>query len=299
MRTMRPFVAKDESKEIPRRASILLFVLNELGEVITELKLQKLIFQVQNKAKIKGGYQYFEHYYGPYSKELSMDTFTLMKRGLIQKEIVSGSEHPYWVFRITDKGRRYFKDVIQPNFPSNLAHRIRNVLEMYANYDHYKLTEIVYKEWRIKKPEKLASEIEKLMINLQSVKSFWEALYFPECPIIPYFLAFLEYSQDALEKVSQIKDTVIKSVLVKACQELSDVLANVAQVCSREDLCPLDVLKNICQTPDPSVSEIFGFIEDYCYRNNILPKLFDRSLSELMSGEEYQRLQKEIKNIKL
>ena len=36
---------------LPERSAILLFALDRLGEVYTEIKLQKLIFQVQSKAK--------------------------------------------------------------------------------------------------------------------------------------------------------------------------------------------------------------------------------------------------------
>lgn len=277
---------------IPERTSILLFTLNYLGKVVTELKLQKLIFQVQSKAKTPRCYRYFKHYYGPYSRELSLDTSTLMKEGLLEKEAVFGREHPYWIFRITKEGKKFFENQILPNMPSGLVKRMKRVLDEYSAYDHYTLTDIVYKEWSIKNPKKIDSKLQALTSDIQTITNFWEAIYFPECPAITFFLAFLEYSQEALQKVAPIKDPVIKSVLVGVCQELTDILGNIAQVCSKEEACPIEAEENLCRTPNPSVHEIFAFIENYCERNNILPKLTKRQLREFMTEEEYRRLQK-------
>jgi len=283
---------------VPERANILLFVLNQLGEVTTELKLQKLVFQVQNKAKAPGGYRYFKHYYGPYSRELNIDTFTLMNGGLLEKKAILGREHPYWVFRITDQGKAYFNQSILPKMTSQLLQRMHDRLDEYSVYNHNALAEIVYKEWKIEDPKRVDSEMQILKGDLQAVMSFWEAVYFPECPAITYFLAFLEYSQEALEKAST-KDNVIKSVLVRACKELNDILANIAQVCSKKDICPIEAEKGVCQNPDPSLYEIFSFIEDFCERNDILPKLQNRGLNELMTEDEYKRLQKTFKTFNI
>lgn len=277
---------------IPERARILLFLLTRLGKVVTELKLQKMIFQIQNEAKVPKGYRYFRHYYGPYSKELNMDTFTLMKEGLIEKEIVYGSKHSYWVFKITNEGNEFFEKSIPHDMSPGVIQRMNNVINKYKDYDSNELTSIVYEQWKIKKPGLIASEIGELRKDLQAVMSFWEAIYVPECPTITYFLAFLEYSQEALEKTSLIDDTVIKIVLVRACRELEEMLGNIAQVCSKKGMCPLEAEKGLCQTNDPSVYEIFDFIENYCEQNSILPKLSDQDLSKLMTGDEYRRLQK-------
>jgi len=276
---------------VPERASVLLFMLNHLGEVVTELKLQKLVFQVQNEAKIPGGYRYFKHYYGPYSQELSMDSVTLMNEGLIERQAVIGRNYPYWVFRVTEKGKEHFEQSVLPAISPKSIERMRNVLDKYSKYSHYKLAEIVYHEWKIKEFGNIDSEIQALERDLQAVTSFWETTYFPECPAITYFLAFLEYSQEALTKVTPTKDAVIKSVLARACRELTDNLASIAQVCSKKDVCPMEAEKGLCKTPDPSIYEIFDFIEDFCERQSILPKLSQRELTELMTEDEYKRLQ--------
>ncbi len=276
---------------VPQRASILLFMLNHLGEIVTELKLQKLVFQVQNEAKIPEGYRYLKHYYGPYSQELSMDSVTLMNEGLIERQAVIGRNYPYWVFRVTEKGKEYFAESVLPAMAPKSIERMRKVLDKYSGYNHYELAKIVYHEWKIKEFGNLDLEIRELERDLQAVTSFWETMYFPACPAITYFLAFLEYSQEALTKVASTKDTVIKSVLARACRELTDNLASVAQVCSKKDVCPMEAERGLCKTPDPSIYEIFNFIEDFCERQNILPKMSQRELTELMTEDEYKRLQ--------
>jgi len=281
---------------VPERASILLFALNHLPEVVTELKLQKLLFQVQSEAKIPGGYRYFKHHYGPYSRELSLDAFTLSKQGLIDRRRVFGHQYPYWIFKITDEGSAYFNKSILPNIDSSSSQRMLGVLEKYSNYRHYELAELVYKEWMILQPEELRSRAQILTMDIQTVSNFWQSIYFPECPAITYFLAFLEYSQDALSKVSSAPDTVKMSVLISACRELCDTLEDIGEVCSKEEQCPLEAEKNLCQTPDPSIYETFDFIEDFCERNGILPKLCDRDLADSLTEEDAKRLQSIIEN---
>ncbi|MEM3527886.1 MAG: hypothetical protein QXI59_06140 [Candidatus Bathyarchaeia archaeon] len=282
---------------VPERANILLFVLNHLGEVVTELKLQKLVFQVQNEAKIPGGYRYFKHHYGPYSQELSMDSVMLTNRGLIEREERIGRDYPYWVFRITEKGRWHFTQSILPTMTSKSIERMRSVLDKYSKYSHYKLAEIIYNEWKIREFGSLDLEIQMLEKDLQATSSFLETIYFPECPAITYLLAFLEYLQEALTKVRQTRDVVVKSVLSRACRELTDKLVSVAQICSKKHLCPVEAEKGVCKAPDPSIYEIFDFIEDFCERQGILPKLSKRELAELVTEDEYRRIQNTFKTL--
>jgi hypothetical protein len=277
---------------IPERAYILLFVLSQLKAVYTELKLQKLVFQVQNKAKISGGYRYFKHYYGPYSRELTIDALTLINQGLIQRETVLGREYPYSVFRISERGKAYFEESVLPKLPSANSERMRLIVDEYSQYTPHALAEAVYKQWEIEQPSKIDSETRALETDLHTMSSFWETQYFPECPAVTYYLAFIEYSQDALEKVVATRDPVTKSVLLNACSELNQKLGGIAEVCSKKSECPAVVERDLCRNPDPSVYEVFGFIEDFCERQKILPKLWDRDLHELMTGDEYGRLKK-------
>lgn len=282
---------------IPERANILFFILSELGHVVTELKLQKLVFQVQNIAKVPRGYRYKRHLYGPYSRELNIDTFTLAKKGLIKREEVRGVQYPYWRFEITPPGEAYFKERALRNLTRERIQRMRKVLNEYKGYSHYQLAEMVYQQWRIRKPEALRREMAELAKNLQGVTSFWESAYFPGCPAITYFLAFAEYLQDALSKALSLTDTVVKSVLLMASKEFHDKLMNIAQVCSKEDVCPLDAQEGLCQSSDPSLYEVFDFIEDLCQRNDVLPKLLSRKRGELVTEDEYVRLQKSLKTL--
>jgi uncharacterized protein YwgA len=283
---------------IPERSAVLLFVLNRLGEVVTELKLQKLVFQIQNKAKAPRGYRYFKHYYGPYSRELSMDTFTLMKDGLLEKELKFGeNERQYSIFRITEKGKAFFEDNMVNRLSPGLIKRMENVLDEYSVYSYNRLAKIVYQEWKIEKPNRIQTEIVEVQKDLEALTHFWEAAYFPECPAITYFLAYSEYCREALEKVCDNDDVVVRSILVRACQELRDILSGIAEVCSKKDVCPLEAEKGICRNPDPSVFEVFHFIEDFCEQNKLLPKLCNRDLNEMMTEEEYTRLRKALKTL--
>jgi uncharacterized protein YwgA len=280
---------------LPERSAILLFALNRLGEIYTEIKLQKLIFQVQNKAKVPNGYGYFKHYYGPYSKELNMDTFILASDGLIQKKLIFGDDRKYWKFEITDKGRSFYKECMISHLSPGLITKMSDVLDKYSVYRPNQLAKLVYQEWKLDTPEKLKAEIPLLRRDIDADMSFWEAMYFSECPNIANFIAYLEYCQEALEKVESNKDSVIQSVLIGACQELRNTLSGIGDTCARKEICQIQVDQGICNTIDTSIFEVFHFIEDFCSQSNLLPKLCDRQPSDLLSEEEYKRLQEMLK----
>jgi len=288
--------ARSKRYSVPGRAGILLFVLSELGQVATGLKLQKLVFQVQNRAKIPKGYRYFRHYYGPYSRELDIDTITLAKQGLIKREELHGARYAYLRFEITPLGRAHFEKLLSELTPEGVE-RMREVLNEYKGYDHYHLVELVYRQWKIDEPDRLCLETESIARDLEAVGDFWETLYFPDCPAITFFLAFIDYCRDALSKLRLVDDPVVRSVLVSACRELHERLANIAQVCSKQEVCPLEAQEGLCRTPDPSLIEVFDFIEDFCERNGILPRLLNRKLSELVTEDEYKRLQESLKTM--
>lgn len=286
-------VAGTDLKEdlVPQNAHLLLFVIASLGEVFTELKLQKLLFQIQNEAKIPGGYPYFKHLYGPYSRELHVDTLTLANQGLITHDVVVGNHGPYSKYSITEQGKAYFKEYVLPNLKEKDLTRMRQVLDTYSGYKPLALAELVYKQWRIEDTDALNNASRETLGSLKTVKSFWESLYFPECVVITYYLAFAEYALDAVDRVES-RDAVNRSVLVNACRELSEKLETIAEACSKRGECPADVVTDICNSTAPSVYEIFEFVEDFCDRNNILQKLVERKVEELMTEEEYRRLTK-------
>jgi len=285
---------------LPRRADVLLFVLSEApgGYVATELKLQKLVFQVQYEAKVLG-YDFSENLYGPYSQELNLDTFTANNIGLIERDKILGVEHSYWMFKITDLGKRYFTKSVLPQLDEENIERMRRALSQYAKLEPHALAEHVYRQYGIKDAQRLNSELQGLIKDLEGSTSFWETQYFPKCPFITYYLAYLEYSHDALEKVASVTDTVVKSVLVRACRELDDRLERIAEVCSKNGVCPAKAETDICPTPDPSVHEIFDFIQEFCEQKGVLPKMLNRDLKELVTGDEYERLQKALQNLEV
>lgn len=250
---------------------------------------------MQYEAKILG-YDFYENLYGPYSQELNIDTYTADNKGLIERERVLGVEHAYWMFKVTDIGKEYFGKSVLPQLGEEDIQRMRRALSQYAKLEPHALVEYVYRQYGIKDVQRLNSELQGLIKDLEASTSFWETLYFPECPVITYYLAYLEYSHDALEKVASVSDTVVKSVLVRACRELNDKLENIAEVCSENRACPAKVEPDICQTPNPSVHEIFDFIESFCEQKSILPKMLNRELEELVTGDEYERLQKALQS---
>jgi len=289
---MKPLLAVEHlAANPPERSWIPLYILNEADKIVTKLKLQKIVFLLQNEAKIPSGYAYYKYLYGPYSRELELDTSTLDNLKLICKKEVIGIHNAYWEFSSTISGRKLFQD-IRPKINKHLLDRMQNVLNKYIKMDHNEITAHVYEKYYLNREREINEKRRVLLSNIDSMIAFYESVYFPECPAIIDILAFSEYCSMATKKMDSFQDPVTQSVIVNACGELIDRLSELGKFCAEERICLAKAEKKLCRYPDPSIHEIFLFIEDYCAKKEILPRLSEIDFSELMSGEDFERLRK-------
>jgi len=286
-----------EKTVLPERVWIPLFVLNESGKIATKLKLQKLVFLVQTEAKIADGYDYKRYYYGPYSPELDVDACTLDGNKLIETSLNFGVRYPYWTFNIRDEGRQLVSKLLEKQ-DKRVVDRIRKNLPEYLAMNHNQIVEFVYTKFGLKDRKQLLHNLGDSLRSLSSVTACYESLYFPECPFITDALAFSEYCTSALEKAKSVGDDVVKSVILNSCNELIVKLMEIGQICSAERICFVKAENRTCQYPDASVSELFSFIEDYCVKKSVLPRLDEFSFSK-MSEEEFERLKQAVSEIDL
>ena len=290
-------VFKRLRSELPERSWIPLFILNESESIATKLKLQKLVFLIQNKAKIRNGYDYKKYYYGPYSSELDLDTCTLDNNKLIRMELKSGRTYPYWNFHILTQGREMATFLLE-NINKTLIDRVMNCLNEFIVMDHNEITEYVYTKFWLTDKKLLHRNITDSLRTLKSVIACYEGAYFPACPFISDALAFSEYCNHAITKAKNLSDDVEKSVVVNSCNELIFRLLEIGKLCAEEKTCFVEAERKICRTPDPSLFEIFSFIENYCIKKDILPSLHDFGF-RMMSGEDLERLKDAFANLDL
>lgn len=290
-------VLRKLQRELPERIWIPLFILNESENITTKLKFQKLVFLIQNKAKIRKGYDYRKYYYGPYSSELDLDTCTLDSKKLIRMEKISGRKYPYWNFWIQDHGREV-ANVLIDNLSKTLVNRVKECVHEFIPMNHNEITEYVYSKFWLTDEKKLNEHIKDSLQTLKGVTACYEGVYFPECPFIVDALAFSEYCNHAITKAKDLADDVQKSIVVNSCNELIFKLLEIGKLCAEEKMCFAKAERKICKNPDPSLFEIFNFIEDYCVKKDILPSLHDFGF-RMMSGEDLERLKDAFANLDL
>ena len=126
-------------------------------------------------------------------------------------------------------------------------------------------------------------------MSLTSASSCFEGLYSPNNQFISDALAFIEYSRYALEGVKSVNDDVVKSTVVNSCNEFILKLMEIGKLCSEEKTCSVSAEFEMCRSPDPSLFEIFTFIESYCVKKKILPTLSELG-TRMMSEDDIGRL---------
>jgi len=286
-----------EAISLPKRTWLPLFVLNSTNRIVTKLKYQKIIFLIQNDAKIWNHYNFKKHYYGPYSKELDVDTKTLSNQGLLQIKKIYGAKYPYWNFEITNKGSDILNSLLN-NVSPHIKERVSNALKKYIDMNHNEITELVYSRFQLRNKKELNRGMVESYDTLKSVISYYKGIYIPECPILTYILGFSEYCLEAIKRMES-KDDVMKSVIINSSNELACRFLDIANYCDEKSLCIEKADKVICGSSEPDLFEIFTFIEDYCSTNEVLPKIEDMDFSEFITMEEVKRLEMAFQTVDL
>lgn len=280
------------SSELPKRAWLPLFVLDHVDKIVTKLKLQKLIFLIENDAKVIDYYDFKKKHYGPYSEELEIDFNLFTENKLINSDIVYG-RHKYWVYSIRLEGNRCL-DMLLSEVEDREISKIIEPLEKYINMDHNELVELVYKKYWLNDEANLDKEIKSITKLIKDNMLFFEENYDPRYDTMLDVLAYTEYCHKAIEK-SKTENNLIKSVIINSTKELLYNFSEIADTClNNGNINPNSSSCIVSQPTKPDLYEIFQFIEYYCSKNSILPSLDNIDFSDFIKEEELERLQRDI-----
>jgi len=265
---------------IPERCWIPLFVFNRLGKIVTRKKLQKLIFLVQEEARIKEGYEFKKHHFGPYSPSLAADIEMLAENEILAREHYI-SNHEYFIYYSTEESEKIFNENFTGMLINNLEERIDAKLDKYGDCDHNTLTEYVYKKY-LPEDEDYEERTRRVVNDLLSLNLLWESHYTPECPLFIDAKAIIEYATLLFSKDFNGLDQVVKGVLLVASEDLIENLVDV----TNDHRCE-------CSEVDPSLIDLFDFITYYCNKNDVLPLPEDLDFSLLLTDAEIEQLEVE------
>ena len=276
-------------RKIPKRTWILLYLLYKLGRIPTAIKLQKLVFLLQTEGRV-GDYRFFEHHYGPYSRELDMDTISLSKSlKLMRTEIIEGANYPYFLYSITHEGRKFVDNIVKKKVDKAILERALNIIKKYGSKTHWEVQEYVYKNYVISEEtfEELYPHLKDDLISLGIV---WKERYADDCPASFFILAIVEYATKVLAKVKQKDDAVLRGVCTASISELTAKLVDLTSTCQTTEKCPFSLKGLISE-----VSDYINFIDHYCSQHDILENILDVDFSDFLNEEELQRLEKVFK----
>lgn len=279
-------------RKIPKRTWVPLYSLYKLHKIPTAIKLQKLVFLIQTEGRV-GGYRFFEHHYGPYSRELDMDTWSLSKSlKLMRTEIIEGMNYPYFLYSITSRGKKFVDNVVKKKIDKEILERVSNIIKKYGLMNHWDLQEYVYKNYVISKVtfNQLYPHLKDDLISLDII---WKKRYIDECPASFFILAIVEYATKVLAKVKQKDDDVLRGVCIASASELTAKLVDLTSTCETTEKCPFS-LKGLFS----EVSDHINFIDHYCSQHDILENILDVDFSDFLNEEELQRLEKVFKTTK-
>jgi len=271
--------------KIPKRSWIPLYSLYLLKNITTALKFQKLTFLIQVEGKLPG-YTFFMHHYGPFSRELDVDSKFLNAINFVDKQIKEGEKYPYFVFSITNEGAKFVENTIEKTIEQPVLDKVMKIIKKHGNKNYLDITEYVYKKYVI--PGMASQEIiPHLIEDSASLEHFWKRRYSEECPVSFLILAMIGYIEKAITKLSGIQDPVHKGVCIASISELTAKLIDLTSGCEIPEKCPLS-FKHLLS----DLSEHISFFDWYCSHHGILESVSDIDFSEFINEEELKRLQK-------
>lgn len=274
--------------DLPERYWIPLLTVKAHGEqIVTSIKLQKLVFLLQAEGHIRERYRFVKHHYGPYSEELSVDTQILRDMALldIDTKLALGG-YPYNIYKLTQHGNQAL-EALDRELDSEEKARVNEIVSRYKSYRHDVLLKYVYTKY-VMDPDQIAQMTTSTRDNVWSLREKWNKLYSPDCLASTVYLAILDYVALGLGNLEKVKDPVVRSVWLSTALELTSRLISVTAACAPAGDCSH-------ASPSNEIFELINYLDDYSRNNGIASSLSELDLSNLISREEAERLQEMIK----
>lgn len=129
-----------------KEEDLILIVCDNLNTIYGKTFLQKIIYVIKNELDLES-FSYDAYFYGPYSKELSMDLTELIKRGVINEKIKilkNGAE--CYVYSLTKEGKEYAEKNIK-KIDEALKKKIDTICFRFSNFTPTQLLKYVYEKY--------------------------------------------------------------------------------------------------------------------------------------------------------
>jgi len=125
------------------KIDVLISLLGKAGIISGRTRFQKLVFLLQEEAKIPLGYEFKPYHFGPLSFELQNDLNWMVAQGVVIEFVTEQYE-----YSLSEWGKDYFKKMIEPSMSKNIMDAISSVVEKWGFVEIQKLLDYVHQKYR-------------------------------------------------------------------------------------------------------------------------------------------------------
>lgn len=130
------------------RINVLISLLEKARIVSGRTRFQKLVFLLQEEAKIPLGYEFKPYHFGPLSFELQNDLNWMVAQGVVIEFVTEfGEGIKRYEYVLSEWGKDYFKEMIEPSMPKNIMDAISSVVEKWGFVEIQKLLDYVHQRY--------------------------------------------------------------------------------------------------------------------------------------------------------
>lgn len=271
---------KQEDKLIAGWPILLLLYFDR--NVNTHIELQKKLFLAFAKEKLITPYNFRRNDYGPYDKNIKIDSLFLDSQEFIDVTIFVDPKTAVtkkMTFQITEKGHQYVEENLLEMY-KNQARKIENVVKFCKGKSWQEIVKLVYENYDNDK-EVLKSNIPEMRFRLSKLFSIWDNFYRTgRTPELFFTTGFIDYIRILLEKTSKAESKLDKTqfnVIIKSCADSTNFLETHTE-------------QN--ESVFPELSELFSFLQYTADNYKILPALDneDATLEDFsMEGDDLRQ----------
>jgi hypothetical protein len=254
----------------PKNLQFLMLILNELKEVESRTKLLKMHYLIEEEGHVKFNLPLEDREFGPVDFA-SLDY--ARENGFIIEEAFMKGPYITYKTKITDVGETFFEEVCKPLISEV---DFQNAKKIIKKYEKYTRTDILsYVHSRYVDIFKLSAQRQRLILESSSMIKMFISLVENQLKIektdktpIYEVLAHLYHIQRILSSLEHLKNQPSK---------IGSIINTVNEY--------MNILKISKYRLDPTLVELFDFLDNYACKEKICDSIFSEDFSDIPEGD--------------
>ena len=261
------------------RSEFLLLTLEMAGPFDSKAMLHRTAYLAQAMSGTTQ-YDFKPHPYGVYSEDLDRDIENL---GVVSKSV----SIPYPIYtdshcavKLSPDGRARLAKLGNSHMPDGMVGKLTSSFLKIKSMDKYALMEAVYSEFGSKSRVDYGRVNDDLDNLLPKVGNCYKANPNHESTLVVSILEIIKECLPKLKAATELQKTVALHLANELIQRIGDVSDKLAP--------PVDY--GAVKPKLVEISEIESCFRNYCHKKKIMKDFFKRSLDEICTKEEIERI---------